>query len=279
MRSYCSPSNEEIYDRSKTCYTLQQLRMIARKYNDRYKNKKIKIFDDKSALLRSLHERLQTHESKWYSLPFMTGDIQDLQDSFKPRKPVSWTKNDREWLNTNDIKAVMEQYEDKYHSFYFLGVFPLDFSYEYLPNKCVSPTMCNFNVRTMLDQGKSQCGVILNLDYHNQPGSHWVMLYIGLSPKLKNFGCYYIDSTATPAPYEAIVFMQKIKDQIREYYSNNTKFVVKQNKKQFQFKNSECGMFSIYFLQQFIQKKSFKTIINSKIDDDKVHKLRNTYYI
>lgn len=280
MRSYCSPNNQEIYDRTKTCYTLNQLRIIAKKYND-YHVDKIKVYVPKSELLKTLHDKLKVEEFNWHLLPFLTKIDLDITDSFKPQKPISWSKNDREWLNTSDIMTVMEQYEDKYHSFKFLGVHPLDFSHEYLPNKCVSPIMCNFSVAKMLKQKKSQCGAIFNLDYHYQPGSHWVAMYIGLSPSMKNFGCYYIDSTATPAPSEVIKFMQLVKQQISQQYAGNIskKFVMKQNKKQFQFKNTECGMFSMFFLLQFLKKKTFKDIINSKINDDKVHRLRDHYYV
>jgi hypothetical protein len=50
------------------------------------------------------------------------------------------------------------------------------------------------------------------------------------------------------------------------------------NPKRFQYKNSECGMFSMWFIIQFIEDRDYGEIITSKIDDDYVFKKRNEYY-
>lgn len=295
MKAYCSPNTQDIHDRTQTCYTLNQLRFIGKRYNINVPtNSRLKLYVPKKVLLESLIKILKVHESKWYSLPFMRDVNQsnkiELKDSFKPIKPTSWTLNEKEWLNTNDIMNVMTQYEDKYHSFKFLGVHPMDFADRFsgdsksasssASDRCVSPVMCNFSVKDLLRAKKTQCGVVLNIDYHDEPGSHWVSLYIGLSPRLVNFGCFYIDSTSSSTPIEVVKFMNSVKQQIEEYYKHTTKtFVLLENKKQIQFKNTECGMFSIYFLLQFLQRKNFKQIVNSPIDDDKVHRLRNEYFL
>jgi hypothetical protein len=285
MKSHCSPNNQEIYDQTHTCYTLQQLRTIAKQYNVVYKTKtKIKVYTSKKELLASLRKHLSVHEAKWYTLDFMK-DLTDVKkntfhESFRPTSPEKWWDNSKMLLNTDDIMNVMSQYEKKYHSFKFLGVHPLDFSSKLDQTRCISPIMCHFDVRTLLGNGTTQCGVILNLDYHNQPGSHWVSMYIGLSPNLPNFGCFYIDSTATKAPLEVVNFMHRVKQQIIKKYvpKQAALFKLKQNKKQFQFENTECGMFSMYFLMEFLEKKTFKTIINSNINDTKVNNLRKEYY-
>lgn len=283
MKRYCSPNTQEIYEQTKTCYTLQQLRLIGKKYKTTHANSTLKLYVSKKELLQSLVTILRVHESKWHSLPFMNGVNESnklaLKDSFKPNKPNSWKLNEKEWLNTDDIMNVMTQYEVKYHSFTFLGVYPMDFAQKLSLNQCVGQTMCDFNVKDLLLQKKTQCGVVLNIDYHTEPGSHWVSLYIGLSPRLKNFGCFYIDTSSHSAPIEVVNFMKNVRKQIREHYKKTKRtFVLMENKKQIQFENTECGMFSIYFLLQFLQRKEFKQIINSPIDDEKVHMLRDEYF-
>jgi hypothetical protein len=54
----------------------------------------------------------------------------------------------------------------------------------------------------------------------------------------------------------------------REYY----------NPTRFQYKNSECGMFSMWFIIQFLENRDFENIIRSAIDDDYVFKKRDEYY-
>lgn len=277
--SYCSPDHDDVYQKTKTCYTVSQLKEIAKKYNSKNSNK-ININTNKTQLLQSIRSRLSgIHESKWYKTLDLNNE--DMKGTFKPQKPSSWKKDNKTWLNTYDILNVMQQYEEKYPSFKFLGVYPLDFNHKYDNVRCVGPNMCQFSVKDMLKLGKTQCGVILNLDYHDEPGSHWVSLYIGLSPSLKNFGCYFIDSTSRAAPKEVLHFIKDVKKQIDEHYGKldiSQKFKIVQNKKKFQFENTECGMFSMYFMIQFLKKKEFKTIINSKITDQEVNSLRDVYY-
>jgi hypothetical protein len=50
------------------------------------------------------------------------------------------------------------------------------------------------------------------------------------------------------------------------------------NPNRFQYKNSECGMFSMWFIIQFLEDRNYADIITSNIDDDYVFKKRNEYY-
>jgi hypothetical protein len=50
------------------------------------------------------------------------------------------------------------------------------------------------------------------------------------------------------------------------------------NPRRFQYKNSECGMFSMWFIIQFLNDKDYGQIITSKIDDEYVFRKRNEYY-
>ena len=289
MGSFCSPNNQEIYDKTKTCYTLENLKLIAKNYNATIINKKerIHLSVPKKELLRQLHETLRVPEHTWYKLNFMMrtptppGVKEKLFESFKPEKPTSWKADPNAWLDTHNILNVMNQYEDKYHSFKFLGVHPLDFSHRFSADMCVGDTMCKFDLKEMLSSGKTQCAAVLNLSYHNQPGSHWVCLYVGLVPSLPNFGCYYIDSGASPAPSEVKRFAQMVKSQINAHYSavEVRQFKIKENRRQFQYENTECGMFAMYFIVQFLERRSFKSIINSNINDKSVYALRDAYYL
>lgn len=50
------------------------------------------------------------------------------------------------------------------------------------------------------------------------------------------------------------------------------------NPVRFQFQNTECGMFSMYFLIQYINGRSFFEIVHKKIHDDDVWKNRDVYF-
>ena len=53
----------------------------------------------------------------------------------------------------------------------------------------------------------------------------------------------------------------------------------KYNKKRHQFKNSECGVYSINFIENMLEGKTFNQYCNSNIPDDKMNKLRKKYYL
>ncbi len=50
------------------------------------------------------------------------------------------------------------------------------------------------------------------------------------------------------------------------------------NNNRFQFKNSECGVYSMHFIEEFLNGKDFETIISNIIHDDKINKKRKFYY-
>lgn len=281
----CSPKSETVYKTSKTCYTKAQLQLIGSHFNSQAKpSQQVDLDVSKATLLTSLKKHLPSNEATWVSFDFMKKmtptQRKHLQESFRPTKPKEWRVNDRAWLSTTDILRVMTQYEKKYRSFRFLGVFPIDFMHRYSSTQCVSNEMCAFDVNEHLNKGTKQCGLILNLDKHYEAGSHWVSVYIGLSPTLPNFGLYYIDSNSTNAPREIYDLFVHIQKQIANVYDAKTtnRFVMVENQKRFQFKDTECGMFSMFFLTQFLKRKRFVDILKLRVDDDDVHKFRNVFY-
>ena len=79
--------------------------------------------------------------------------------------------------------------------------------------------------------------------------------------------------------------MNNIKQQCQEIYPRKT-FNIIQNKKQHQYKNSECGVFSMLFQLRWINKHivkknntSFQEIIgNPYINDEQMLKIRDSLF-
>ena len=72
----------------------------------------------------------------------------------------------------------MNQYEDRFEDFLFLGPVPIDFDSKDSYGKCIIPEICKLNIKELTDDNIYKIGIIFNLDKHDQPGSHWVSLYI-----------------------------------------------------------------------------------------------------
>lgn len=50
------------------------------------------------------------------------------------------------------------------------------------------------------------------------------------------------------------------------------------NKKQFQYKDSECGIYAIHFLEEFLKGKKFNEIVTNKHTDAQMFELRKKYF-
>lgn len=283
---HCSPKAYTNGLTNQTCYSKQDLVEIGSAYNLHSKDDKIKISESNST--KTLHKKIHTKlkkkcgkdETCWIEQDFIDHHKkQKLEELFRPQKPKAWYKNNRTWLNTYDILYVMEQYEHKYDDFIFLGVYPIDFTQSNSFGNCIGDMMCTFDIRQMMAKKKKQFGLVLNLDKHNEPGSHWVGMYCNIDPSKSNFGIYYYDSVAYPPEKQVKVFMHKIYEQIKKTQpQHSSKFEYGVNKIQKQFKNTECGIFSIVFITQCLKNVDFANIcIQMKTDDD-MNKIRNIIY-
>ena len=76
------------------------------------------------------------------------------ESSFRPDMPNTWSSNPNTWLSTIDINKVMEQYEEAYPKFQYLGANPIDFDKKVSPNKCVVNQLCNININDVRKEGK-----------------------------------------------------------------------------------------------------------------------------
>lgn len=197
----------------------------------------------------------------------------EILDVFKPKMPLKWRENPREWLNTLDIQAVMNQYEKKYSDFEFIGPVPIDFDSKLRFGSCVVNELCNINLSKMASSGIKKIGIIFNLDKHNESGSHWIAMYCCLN----RCGIYYWDSYGMEPPKEVLVLMKRLQTQATN--KMNLPLEIKINDVRHQYKGSECGVYCLHFIIQLLNGKSFEWITkNNIIPDDQMVKYRSTIY-
>lgn len=277
----CSP---EYNSNKNTCYSLEDLKDIAKNYNKNLEvGKKIKLNQNKKNLYHSLvkanYNKCGDNEFCWLKQNYMeiNKDIDKFMKKFRPEQPNTWKNNPKQWLNTYNLLNVMSQYEKKYNNFKFLGVHPIDFSLKTGSDTCISQNICDLNISDLIKNKIYKIGNIFNLDKHYQNGSHWVSLFANLNPKSKNYGLFYYDSNGRSAPTEVKNFVSKLisdnsklTDKKLNFYQNNIKH---------QFENSECGIFSLHFLDQCLKNVSFTKFINKKnLNDKLMYKLRNKFF-
>lgn len=276
-KNFCSPSVKT----KGTCFSSELLALIARTYNSTHEDK-IPIGKSKKQLYRAIDDKLKncSTESCWIEQSFIktSSHYGLLEKSFRPVKPESWQRNEREWLNTYDILGVMKQYEDSDKQFKFMGVFPIDFAAKTKSGSCIAQQMCEMDLKKLWKQKIKKIGMVFNTDKHNESGSHWISLFIGLNPKGKNFGVFYYDSVAMKPQKEIQVFMQKIKKEIAKLHPASAESVqIQINKQRKQFKNTNCGLFSMLFII-FMMRQTFEFACSNMGNDDDVQEFRDLLY-
>ena len=270
----CSPHNN---DNNFSCFSKKSLLKICEAWNNYYEDKI--IYNKKNninTLWYKVNDKLKNscnNEWCWIQQEFLKKINNDnLKDSFRPLMPKKWYSHEREWLNTYDIENVMQQYEKKHKDFKFIGPVPIDFDYQPNPGQCIVNELCNISVPKLIKKGIKKLGVIFNLDPHDKPGSHWVALYCDIN----RGGVYYFDSYGVEPPEEVDILMDRLASQGKSFNNNIKK---QYNNIRHQYKNSECGVYSLNFIIKLLEGNNFKDVINNIVPDDVMLKNRNVFFV
>jgi len=279
LPKFCSPHVENNKKRlNDSCFDREALLKIANSWNEHHSENKINYKSNISSkkLYKMINQKMKSKCNKefcWVNQDFLKDKVNKEEELqvFKPEKPDSWNINNREWLNTLDIRAVMDQYENKYDDFLFIGPVPIDFDYNLNFGQCVVDELCKINLKKINEDGINRLGVIFNLDKHNQSGSHWVAMFCSL-PKKEI--CYW-DSYGMKPPNEVTKLMNRLKKQGEDL---DLKMKIKINEHRHQFKGSECGVYCINFIVNLLEGKSFNLVTKKIVDDDKMWKKRKVFF-
>lgn len=268
----CSPKKNSL---KYTCYTKKALFNLKNAWNKRHCDSKI-YSDNPKEIWIQLNKAMNStchKESCWIKHQCIKNDInvKKMNKMFAPTSPKSWKKNKYEWLSTTDIEKVMKQWEKYDKTFRFLGASPLDYDKILYKNECVWNDLCNFNLKEELDKNYKKFGIVFNLDKHNKSGSHWVSVFIDTYKK----HIYFFDSYGDPPPSRIMKFCKNVKKQAKKL---NQKYKIIHNKKRHQYKDGQCGMYSMYFIICLLKGDTFENINKNIIKDDKMSRFRNKYF-
>jgi hypothetical protein len=195
------------------------------------------------------------------------------KEYLRPLRPKAWDSDPDMWLDNFNIIHVMKQYQETYKWFTFLGVFPIDFSAPdpyATEKKCLNKEICELNLLKEYENDKRGIGMIFNLDPHYKGGSHWVGLYIDIKNIKKPFISYF-DSYGYPTPSLIARLMRSFKLQVKTCQLGR-------NSRRFQYGDSECGMFSMYFIICMMHGIPFKEFCKDSVSDDFMLQLRKILF-
>lgn len=270
QRDECSPLAHKSSARHGSCMAKDHMLEIIRLYNKDNPNDQItNIKKTSNSTLRNiLKQKMGCSSEKCVvesSLVRKSSELYaKLSKLYRPTMPRSWHQNMNEWLSNYDIENVMLQYHDEYKDFHFLGVFPID---AFDKNVCNIYNVCSFNFFDFISSGKTKLGLVFNLDRHTGRGYHWVSIFASFNPKSKQFGLCYYDSTGNDAPSHAKQFCKQLREDANLFFrdvADPMTFQTKRNLRQHQYKNTECGVFSMLFLIMCLENsvKDYRSIVN-----------------
>lgn len=254
---YCAPGRGK---HGHSCFTLPELRRIASTWNRTHPESSIPVHRHRSGgeLWHDIDNKMKSecnNEICWTESSSLVHANPDLRrdvtkQSFRPVAPISWRTNPTEWLSTLDIHAVMKQYEYANTKFKFIGAVPVDFASPHDSGRmgqCVVQELCSINVKNWLKRGIHRMGIVFNMDAHDEPGSHWTSLYTDFDANI----VLYYDSFGDRAPPEVQVLMRTLSKQLETFH--DTAATMRINEQRHQFQNTECGIYSMYFIVSMLQ--------------------------
>jgi len=273
----CSPKEKNKMNNF-SCYTDESLYKLRNLWNSRHPDEMIITNEPKEIWnrLNNYMKNVCNKESCWLKQNFTLGKVdQELKESFAPESPPEWKSNPNEWLSSIDIIKVMKQYEKAYKCFEFIGPSPIDYDKKKLYGECVWDELCHFNLADQINKGKTKIGIIFNLDPHYKSGSHWVSIFINLKKKQ----IFYFDSAGDPIPKQILKFVNKLMEQgnmispkvICEFDQNHPV--------EHQYGNTECGVYSIFFIVHMLEDKITSHYLKTHIlKDEYMQKFRKVFF-
>ena len=273
----CSPKEKGKINEF-SCYTDKSLYKLRDLWNVRHPDVIINTNNPQEihSLLTKYLSSVCNKESCWLKQQFASERASELLgDSFAPESPDDWKKNPNEWLSSLEINSVMKQYEKAYKCYEFIGPTPIDFDKKKLYGECVWEELCHLNLEQLIKEGKTKIGIIFNTDPHNEPGQHWISMFINI----KTGTIFFFDSVGDKAPKEIMKLVKRIKKQGLAL-KQQIIFKFDQNYPvEHQYGDTECGIYSIFFIVHLLEDKLsghyFKTHI---LKDEYMENFRKIYF-
>ena len=272
INSKCAPS---VNFSDGSCLSLIQLLIMTKIHNEKHKNDVIPLNESfetvypskyKIYLVYELQKRYGDNQPSWIenkTFNELSDEDRNIIENYVhlPKSP----QGRFEWLSNENTNEKIMQYELKYPDFIFLGTVPIDFETHLDDFK-------NIDFSDIEKHGKHKLGMIINLDRHDQSGSHWVSLF----SDLQKGSIYFSDSTGTEPNEQISHFIQRIYKYIK---SKGLQVDCRHNKFIHQRGNSECGVYSINFILRLLNGKTFEHITEKIVVDSRMNKCRRKYFI
>jgi hypothetical protein len=192
----------------------------------------------------------------------------------RPKAPKEWALNRYEWLSSDDIDAIEKNYTKMFENYFYVGSVPIDFDLQDETRTCLVSALCAMKLEELHKKGKHRIGIVINTDPHDGPGQHWVALFCDIRPELEFPRVTYFDSYAMSPEPEVKTLMKRWKKQWDATGLHKQGMKLTYNKTRHQYKDSECGMYCLYFHYACLTELPMGT----RVPDDVVNSFRQLLF-
>lgn len=232
-----------------SCFSLSQLRDIAKRYNLQRPERPntIDLSQNRAELLKSIRDRMRSEcrddELCWLKLVVDPKERRRKElELFKPKIDA------HSELDSEDIEYAMIQIQRAYKNFGFMGTVPSDI---YRPSVMKS-------YMKIPSEGKPKIAIILNTTAHGTEGEHWVCLFIDRSTKRIEYYDPLGDGPNTDVKKSIAAIRKRLKLGTFRYVENEREHQPEDNK-------IDCGVFCLLFIDERLRGRSFDDIISKNM--------------
>lgn len=267
----CNPNNRSNKIVRGSCLPEDVLHILKANYNENNPYNKI-ISEKPRTIWKDLKKRLKTctTEECWLNVINDTEYREKIKQYLyvpRPLQPHKWITKKNHWLSNHDIDHVLTEYEKSYSTFRTIPTASIDFD-----DLCYVEDLCKLKnkeqVQEYLDLGKTKIGAVFNLDKFRDEGSHWVSLFIDLQEGF----VFFFDSLGDKIPKEIKKLVDRLKTHCKELENPIELKEYDNYKVEHQKGNSECGMYSLFFIITLLTGKINNIPIKSQ--EDKIELFR-----
>lgn len=193
----------------------------------------------------------------------------------RPKAPAEWSVNPEEWLSSDEIDSLEKRYETLFGDYVHVGTFPIDFDAKSETGKCLVSALCSIDIKALAQKGKNRIGIVFNTDVSTGPGEHWVAVFCDIRPELEFARMTYFDSYAQKPEKEIKTLMKRWKQSWDSAGVHSKPMALTYNKTRHQYKDSECGIYCMYFHYCCLTGISME----ERVPDDVVNSFRRMLYV
>ena len=196
-----------------------------------------------------------------------------LRVSIKPEGDIEGNT----WVDSSQIVRILNSWRiyinPKINNFYPIGFATIDFMS--CPNS-FNNRVKNLSLNFLIQNKKRTAAVIINTDNCSGKGEHWFPLFIDLRDKV--ISLEYYNSVKKKMPTQIYDYFNDLKNSYIQRGGKRDVQIYSMLPDEHQNKNSECGIYSLFYIYSRLEGISGQEIVSYSLPDDHVHKLRKVMF-